>query len=161
MYLFLLLLLFSVVVFSMGGMIVQCLAIQHPESVASLILLATTPDHRANLLRAIQRSADGSKDGMLQPLPIPDQKWESISMDFITGLPRVQGKDCIYVVVDRLTKFSHFFAIPLDYSAAQVIELSFREIFRLHGGLKPSSMARTTDSQEVSGRCFLGWYGPS
>jgi hypothetical protein len=54
--------------------------------------------------------------GLLQPFPILDQKWESISMDFITGLPRVQGKDCIYVVVDRLTKFSHFFAIPLDYS---------------------------------------------
>jgi hypothetical protein len=54
--------------------------------------------------------------GLLQPLPIPDQKWESISMDFITGLPRVQGKDCIYVMVDRLTKFSHFFALPSDYS---------------------------------------------
>ena len=37
---------------------------------------------------------------LLQPLPILEQKWESISMDFITGLPRAQGKDCIYVVVD-------------------------------------------------------------
>jgi hypothetical protein len=56
--------------------------------------------------------------GLLQPLPIPDQKWESISMNFIIGLPRVQGKDCIYVVVDRLTKFAHFFAVPSDYSTA-------------------------------------------
>jgi hypothetical protein len=45
----------------------------------------------------------------------------------------MQGKDCIYVKVDRLTKFAHFSTIPLDYSSAQVIELSFREMFRLHG----------------------------
>lgn len=54
--------------------------------------------------------------GLLQPLPIPEQKWESISMDFITTLPKVQVKDCIYVVVDRLTKFPHFYAIPTEYS---------------------------------------------
>jgi hypothetical protein len=66
-------------------------------------------------------------------LPIPEQKWESISMDFITGLPNVQGRDCIYVVVDRLTKFAHFFAISSEYKATQVVELFFREVFRLHG----------------------------
>jgi hypothetical protein len=54
-------------------------------------------------------------------------------MDFITGLPKVQRKDCIYVVVDRLTKFSHFYAILTEYSAVQVAELFFREVFRLHG----------------------------
>ena len=70
---------------------------------------------------------------LLQPLPIPKQKWESISMDFITGLPKVQGRDCLYVVVDKLTKFAHFFAISSDYSVAQVVELFFREVFRLHG----------------------------
>jgi hypothetical protein len=58
--------------------------------------------------------------GLLQPLPIPHQKWESIAMDFITGLPRVQGRDCIFVVVDRLTKFAHSFAIPTYYKAIQV-----------------------------------------
>jgi hypothetical protein len=54
-------------------------------------------------------------------------------MEFITGLPKVQGKDCIYVVVDRLTKFAHFYAIPTEYSAVQVADLFFREVFRLHG----------------------------
>ena len=71
--------------------------------------------------------------GLLQPLPISNRKWESISMDFITGLPRVQGRDCIYEVVDWLTKFAHFFAIPSTYIIAQVADLFFREIFRLHG----------------------------
>ena len=39
----------------------------------------------------------------------------------------------MYVVVDKLTKFAHFFAISFDYSAAQVAKLFFREVFRLHG----------------------------
>jgi hypothetical protein len=54
-------------------------------------------------------------------------------MDFITGLPRVQGRDCIFVSVERLTKFSHFFSIPTHYKAIQVVELFFKEVFRLHG----------------------------
>jgi hypothetical protein len=70
--------------------------------------------------------------GLLQPLPIPERKWEIISMDFITSLPQVQGKDCIFEVVDCLTNFSHFFSISMDYNASQVAELFFRETFRLH-----------------------------
>jgi hypothetical protein len=71
--------------------------------------------------------------GLLQPLPIPKHKWESISMDFITRLPKAQGKDCIFVVVDRLTKFVHFLSIAIDYSATQVANVFFREVFKLHG----------------------------
>jgi hypothetical protein len=48
-------------------------------------------------------------------------------------LPKVQGKDYIYVVVDKLTKFSYFYAIPIEYNAVQVAELFFKEVFRLHG----------------------------
>jgi hypothetical protein len=71
--------------------------------------------------------------GLIQPLPILKHKWESISMDFITGFPKAQGKDCIFMVVDRLTKFAHFFSIAIDYSATQVADLFFREVFKLHG----------------------------
>ena len=74
-----------------------------------------------------------SNIGLQQPLPIPNQKWESISMDFITGLPKVQEKDCIFVVVDRLTKYAHFMAISTHHKASQIVEVFFKEIFRLHG----------------------------
>ena len=54
-------------------------------------------------------------------------------MDFIIDLPRVQGRDCIYVVVDRLTKFAHFFAISSTYTTTKVAEVFFREVFCLQG----------------------------
>ena len=73
-------------------------------------------------------------------------------MDFITGLPMVQGKDCIYVVVDRLTKYAHFFAISAHYSAAQVAELFFREIFKLHG--LPKTII--SDGHPLYGRILAG-----
>ncbi|GKD95276.1 putative reverse transcriptase domain-containing protein [Tanacetum coccineum] len=54
--------------------------------------------------------------GLLQPLEIPVWKWDEISMDFVTGLPRTQRKhDAIWVVVDRLTKSAYFLPIRKDY----------------------------------------------
>jgi len=47
----------------------------------------------------------------LQPLPIPTQIWTDISMDFIVGLPKAGNKSIIMVVVDRLSKYYHFFAL--------------------------------------------------
>jgi hypothetical protein len=68
-------------------------------------------------------------------------------MEFITGLPKVQGKDCIYVVVDRLTKFFHFYAIPIEYNAVQVVDIFFREVFRLHG--LPKNIVSDRDSRFI------------
>src|SRR5664279_565062 len=50
--------------------------------------------------------------GLLQPLPVPDWKWNEIGMDFITGLPRTKsGYDSIWVIVDRLTEVAHFIPV--------------------------------------------------
>lgn len=65
---------------------------------------------------------------LLQPLPIPERKRDSVSMDFITSLPRIQGRDCIYVVVDQVMKFVHFFAISSTYIVVQTTELFFRVV---------------------------------
>ena len=47
--------------------------------------------------------------GLLQSLPIPEWKWEHITMDFVSNLPRTQkGHEAIWVIVDRLTKSAHF-----------------------------------------------------
>ena len=82
--------------------------------------------------------------GLLHPLPIPAQKLESISMDFITGLPKVFGKDFIFLVVDRLTKFADFFVVTTTFIVAQVDELFFKEVFILHG--LPKSIVSDRDS---------------
>ena len=55
--------------------------------------------------------------GLLQPLPIPSWKWEDISMDFIIGLPNTSQKyDSIWVIVDRLTKTTHFIPVHTTYT---------------------------------------------
>ncbi|GJU93904.1 putative reverse transcriptase domain-containing protein [Tanacetum coccineum] len=74
------------------------------------------------------------ESGLLQPLDIPTWKWEKISMDFVTGLPRTFKKnDAIWVVVDRLTKSAYFLPIQQGYSVSKLAEIFQQEIIRLHG----------------------------
>jgi hypothetical protein len=72
--------------------------------------------------------------GLLQPLKIPEWKWEEIGMNFIVGLPRTQaGYDSIWVIVDRLTKDAHFIPVKTTYSGAKFVELYMSRIVCLHG----------------------------
>jgi hypothetical protein len=72
--------------------------------------------------------------GLLQPLRIPQWKWDEIGMDFIVGLPRTRaGYDSIWIVVDRLTKSTHFIPVKTSYSSAILVELYMSHIVCLHG----------------------------
>jgi len=82
--------------------------------------------------------------GMLQPLDIPEWKWDSIAMDFVVGLPRtIQKFDSIWIIVDRLTKSAHFLLINIRHSLDKLADLYIREIVRLHG--VPSSIISDRD----------------
>jgi hypothetical protein len=71
--------------------------------------------------------------GILQPLPILDMAWSHISLDFVEGLPKSHEKDVIMVVVDRLTKYSHFIALSHPYNAQLIVHLFIDNIVKLHG----------------------------
>ena len=72
-------------------------------------------------------------NGLLESNEAPDRLWKSISVDFMTDLPKSDGYDTILVVIDRLTKMSHFIPCSKDLDTEQFANLFMKEIVRLHG----------------------------
>ncbi|KAA3470362.1 Gag protease polyprotein [Gossypium australe] len=87
--------------------------------------------------------------GFLQPVMIPEWKWDRVTMDFVSGLHlSPKKKDVIWVVVDRLTKSAHFIPVRADYSLDNLAELYISEIVRLHG--VPVSIISNSDPRFTS-----------
>ncbi|KAL4009484.1 hypothetical protein ACER0C_003336 [Sarotherodon galilaeus] len=71
--------------------------------------------------------------GDLCPLPVPGRPWSHVGLDFVTGLPSVNGLDTILTVVDRFSKAVHLVALAGLPSARQTAELFLDHVVRLHG----------------------------
>lgn len=73
--------------------------------------------------------------GLLNPLRVPNYPWENIGMDFVSPLPKSRDRNAAYdsitVVIDRLTGMVHLIPSRQNYTARQVAELVFKEIYRL------------------------------
>jgi hypothetical protein len=66
---------------------------------------------------------------LLQPFPIPEWKWEVVTMDFIKVLPRTNKQhDSIMVVVDNLMKVAHFIPLETNHKEANVVDIYMREV---------------------------------
>ncbi|KAM2191798.1 hypothetical protein EV2_028320 [Malus domestica] len=72
--------------------------------------------------------------GLMQPLPVPQWKWENIIMDFVYKLPRTQnGYDGIWVIVNQLTKSAHFIPVWEKYLLSRLAELFVSKMMKYHG----------------------------
>jgi hypothetical protein len=71
--------------------------------------------------------------GKLYPLPVPDTPWNVVSVDFISKLPEANGKDCVMVAVDSITKRSHFVDTNTTIFASSSARLYLKHVWRHYG----------------------------
>jgi hypothetical protein len=73
--------------------------------------------------------------GLLQPLLVPFAPFIDINMDFIEGLPKSEGNEVIFMVVDRFSKYAHLMALAHPYSVITVAKVFMENVYKLHGML--------------------------
>ncbi|GKC96425.1 putative reverse transcriptase domain-containing protein [Tanacetum coccineum] len=100
--------------------------------------------------------------GLLQQPEIPERKWDKITMDLITKLPRSRsGHDAIWVIVDRLTKSAHFLAIREDFGTEKLARLYIDEIVARHGVATDGQIEHTIQTLEDMLRACVIDFGGS
>ena len=97
--------------------------------------------------------------GLLQPLEVPSQVWSDISLDFIEGLPRVNGKSVILTVVDRFSKHAHFIVSVIRIQRHRLPRRSSRPSFACTGSPTPLSATGIPCSLAMCGGICSSWRG--
>ncbi len=84
---------------------------------------------------AVTKSSTSLPSGLLNPISIPEQRWQVISMDLITNLPKsgVNQYDCILTIIDKLTKYSHIIPTYNKSNAIDISNLLYHHVIRIHG----------------------------
>jgi transposase InsO family protein len=127
------------------------------KTYATLRRLAFWPSMSIDVRRYVESCASCQRNkavrrlpaGLLQPLAIPEQRWETVSMDFVVKLPLTARKfDAITVFVDKLSKQVHFAPSRTTDSAKDVANCFFANVFRLHG--LPTTIVSDRDSKFTS-----------
>ena len=89
---------------------------------------------RGCLIWQRKKTLNSGPQGLLQPLPIPERHWSSITMDFITSLPMSgRQKNSILVFVDRFSKMAHFIPVEESMTAKDFSRYFIDGVVRLHG----------------------------
>ena len=88
------------------------------------------------------------KQGVLQPLPVPEQRWQNLSIHLVTGILEVHGHDAICCVVDRLSKERHYIAMTKELNAEGLANLFLKHVWKHHG--LPQSIVSDRGSQFIS-----------
>jgi hypothetical protein len=82
--------------------------------------------------------------GLLAPLPVLDQFWQMVSMDFVEGLPRSGCFNSVLVVVDKLSRYAHFIGLSHPYTLSTVVTAYMDNVHKLHG--MPESIVSDRDN---------------
>jgi hypothetical protein len=94
--------------------------------------------------------------GLLYPLPIPEWKWEVVTMDFITKLPRTKKQhDFIMLVVDKFTKAAHFIPVNLTHKEANIVDVYMRELLNYMAHPRQLCLIEIQNLPQIFGKDYL------
>ena len=97
----------------------------------------------------------------MEPLPIAERPWDSVTMDFIIGLPKSEDNNSIIVVVNRFSKYTTFIAAPTDCTMEEMARLFLKNIVKYWGCLSILSMITIHISLGSFGRNSSSLWGQS
>ncbi len=106
---------------------------------------------------AISKSPRHIPAGKILPLPMPNRPWSHLGVDFITDLPVSDGNTCIFVIIDRFSKFCHLIPLAGLPTAMQTAELIFNQVVHYYGipedGQRPTIHFPSLESLLLTPRC--------